>query len=132
MEHDVLDDQLGHDDKVYIQATQGKRFANYVIDQIVSALAGIVIFVAIGFSNPAFIESISENTIFDRIIGMVIYGVVMVAQEIIFNGRSIGKFITNTRVVMEDGSPLTTQTLVQRNLSRIVPFEALSYISSVN
>ncbi|MEO6405093.1 MAG: RDD family protein [Ferruginibacter sp.] len=41
-------------------------------------------------------------------------------------GKTIGKFITKTRSVREDGSQLTYSDAFKRSLSRLVPFEPFS------
>ena len=46
--------------------------------------------------------------------------------EIIFNGRTIGKFITGTKAVNDSGTEMEPKTVVLRTLSRIVPFEPFS------
>ena len=43
-----------------------------------------------------------------------------------FKGYTLGKLITGTRAVREDGGELTVKDAFLRSLSRLVPFEAFS------
>jgi uncharacterized RDD family membrane protein YckC len=46
------------------------------------------------------------------------------------NGRTVGKYITNTKVFMLDGSKPESEKILMRTLSRIVPFEFLSFLGN--
>lgn len=50
--------------------------------------------------------------------------------ELIFKGRSAGKFITGTKAVNEDGTYMQPKTILLRSLSRAVPFDQLSALGS--
>ena len=60
----------------------------------------------------------------------VLYTSYMFLLETIFKGKSIGKFVTGTRAVNEDGSFISTRTALLRSLSRIVPFEPFSALGN--
>ena len=45
-------------------------------------------------------------------------------------GKTVGKFITKTRVVKADGSNPKPLDYLGRSFSRIIPFEALSFLGS--
>jgi uncharacterized RDD family membrane protein YckC len=124
------------DDDVYLeQASGGKRFANYIIDLIIFYILAIAVFVGIALVNPTTIDNIDSNSsgfgsIMDRVISLILYGVFMGIIEAITKGRSIGKFITGTKVVNEDGSNISVSTAFTRRISRAVPFEAFSALGS--
>lgn len=44
-------------------------------------------------------------------------------------GRSIGKYFTKTKVVMEDGSVPKTTDIILRTLCRLIPFNAFSFFN---
>ena len=46
-----------------------------------------------------------------------------------FKGKTLGKLITGTKAVRDDGSELSFRNAFLRSLSRIVPFEAFSAFS---
>ena len=50
--------------------------------------------------------------------------------ETAFKGYTLGKIITGTRAVRNDGSNLTFKDAILRSLSRIVPFEVFSGLGS--
>ena len=54
----------------------------------------------------------------------------MFLVEFATNGKSLGKFITGTMVVKEDGSLPTSNDFLKRNFSRIVPFDSLSFLGN--
>jgi uncharacterized RDD family membrane protein YckC len=117
-----------------VQASSGKRFANYIIDVIVFYalifLAGIII----ALVNPTAIDSFNETddgfNIVERLVSLLLYGVYMSLIETIFKGKSLGKLITGTRAVNADGSNISAGTALLRGLSRAVPFDALSALGS--
>jgi len=47
-------------------------------------------------------------------------------------GRSIGKLITGTKVVTENGSKPSFMNFVGRNLCRLIPFDGLSFLMKNN
>jgi uncharacterized RDD family membrane protein YckC len=47
--------------------------------------------------------------------------------EYFSKGRSLGKYITGTKVVMTDGNEPTLSDYFMRNIIRLVPFDALSF-----
>ena len=64
--------------------------------------------------------------IFGAIIGTFYYSLF----EYLSGGRTIGKLLTGTMVVSEDGRPLTYPQVLGRTLSRFVPFEPFSFFGN--
>jgi uncharacterized RDD family membrane protein YckC len=128
MEHynqDILTDF----ETLVVQASLKKRFANYIIDVIFFYLLCILIGVVIAIVNPSLLENFdgySGSGFIDRLLDLLFYGIYMFIFEAVFKGRTVGKWITGTRAVHEDGSPISVQTALLRGLSRAVPFEAFS------
>ena len=119
-----------------VQASMGKRFLNYLIDVIVF---GVLIFIAlmvIATFNPQLIETlIKKNETGDlsfvqQLLIQVIYGTYMFIVEALFKGKSLGKLITGTRAVKQDGSPLMLREAQLRGLCRMVPFNAFSALGN--
>lgn len=103
------------------KATTGQRFANYLID--------IIVFVAL-FLFIGLIAQIDFNSPLISILqypSLVLYYFIF---EGVFKGRTPAKFITGTKAVFEDGSPITWYKALTRSLCRIVPFEPLSGFSA--
>jgi len=114
------------------QASSGKRLANYLID-LVSFYVFMYLFsyVLVNLSyDLAVIIYGDGHEIAGRLIVLVFYGMYMGLIEAAFKGRSIGKLITGTIAVNQDGSRINGQTALLRGLSRAVPFNALSALGS--
>ena len=111
-------------------ATKWLRFANYLIDLIAMLILIIIIAVICELMGFSFVYYFEQNPLMDRVFSAAFYFLFMSFQEIVFNGRSLGKLITGTMVVMEDGSTPTSQNYLIRNLCRLIPFDAVSYLFS--
>ncbi len=107
-------------------ASKGLRFANYLIDLIIIR----VFTFGIGFIlGPFFLLSDDPTTYFiSIIIDLIIFILFYSLQEYLFNGRTIGKFITGTQVVSIEGNEPDFGTYLLRSLCRLVPFEAFSFL----
>jgi len=111
-----------------VRAGTGKRFLNYLCDLfffLIIFYALAVAFVASGgriTESPAY----SGSDLLFRLFAMILFVVYYFLFELLCKGRTIGKFITGTKAVNEDGSEMGARTVLLRSLSRIVPFEALS------
>jgi uncharacterized RDD family membrane protein YckC len=113
-------------------ATNGKRFLNYIIDQlsIVGVSAGIGVLagwmheqgIAEGPSDWFQEMNRIEELIYGNLLTMMFY---TLCESV--SGRTPGKLVTGTRAVMKDRSPLTTARAMVRSLCRLIPFEPLSF-----
>ncbi len=115
-------------------ASQGKRFANYLIDQIF--LIGCALFVGVGigllllYVFPDYMYMLDEeNKVIEYLFGFVIAMFYYSFFEG-FTGRSLGKFFTRTKVVTEEGTRPDFKTIFVRSLCRHIPFNALSFLGS--
>jgi uncharacterized RDD family membrane protein YckC len=111
------------------QAGMGKRFANYIIDLLLFYLLIVFLGIIVALVNPNVFANMDESFsfgLFDRVVTLFIYGFYMSLMEGIFKGKTLGKLITRTRAVHEDGSPVTLKTALLRGLIRAVPFDQFS------
>lgn len=112
------------EDVVYVSATAGLRFANFIVDQIMVIIIAIAFGVVMAFlsSEVKQKESAGET--------LITYGLIFayyVVMEVFF-GRTIGKFVTGTKVVdLSDEKPSFGKVCV-RSLCRFIPFEAFSFL----
>ena len=117
-----------------VQASSGKRFANYIIDLVIFYILMFASGIVIALIDPEALDSINDDdtgfNLLDRLLGLVLYGLYMFAIETIFKGKSLGKLITGTRAVNEDGSNVSPKAALLRGLSRAVPFNALSALGN--
>ncbi len=110
-----------------VLAGAGQRFLNYIIDFICFLVFIVVLAIFIGFFYADFFYELSTiNSFADRVITLVLYGTFMGTIEAITKGSSLGKLITGTKAVNEDGTTITTATAFGRGFGRAVPFNAFS------
>ena len=110
-----------------IPADKGLRFANFIIDIILFYAISFIIGILMAVVAPSLI--VNENggaSILLNVIIFIVYVLYFTVFEGLTNGKTLGKLITKTRAVKEDGSPITFADAFKRSLSRLVPFEPLS------
>jgi uncharacterized RDD family membrane protein YckC len=106
-------------------ASGGKRFANSLIDMIFFYFLVFIVSLALAFAgglSEADLDGIGFNLLF-----LVFYLLYFTLFEL-YTGKTIGKFITKTHVVTEEGEKLDFKTAFVRSLCRIIPFDAFSYL----
>lgn len=121
------------------RASQGLRFANYIIDFIFSYILVLILFGVLGISYALMTGNTVEeigyrmenmNPLLDRLITLSAYLFVMFLTELITQGRSLGKLITGTKVIMIDGTSPTIGNYLLRNIIRGIPFvDQFSYLA---
>jgi uncharacterized RDD family membrane protein YckC len=118
-----------------LMASRGHRFLNYIIDVVIIYILifGVSIIIAL-IAN--YLEATSFLEWLQNINGLeeyLIYFIIMIPyftlMESIFS-KSVGKFITKTMVVLEDGSKPESGTILRRTLCRIIPFDGLSFLGT--
>ena len=121
------------------QAEKILRFVNFIIDYFISIIIVIVLYslaillysLVTGTDYVVNADKLAGiNKYIDRIITAILYAFVIYLTEFLTKGRSLGKLITGTMVVKDDGSLPTSEDFLKRNFSRIVPFDALSFLGS--
>ncbi|MDR1543701.1 MAG: RDD family protein [Prevotellaceae bacterium] len=115
-------------------ATTGLRFANYIIDILCFYACFFCFTIIVGVVSVLFGVDIdfdawgNINSALDRLITMCLLVFYYFAFEALTKGRTIGKLITGTKVVMEDGEEPTVNACLIRSVSRIMPFEGFSFL----
>jgi len=119
---------------VLTQAGHWKRLGNYIIDLVIFYVIMYYmsyVIVMINYDLALLLYGDGEGfNLIGRLLGLLLYGMYMGLVEAIFKGRSIGKLITGTVAVNEDGSRVSGQIALLRGLSRAVPFNAFSALGS--
>jgi uncharacterized RDD family membrane protein YckC len=111
-----------------------KRFFNYLLDLVFFYM--IFLGVGIVWEVMALVstDTSSMNTIWDSFFFNYIFPSMMLTAYFTFFeykfGKTIGKMVTNTKVVRKDGGKLTLKNAFTRSLARLIPFEAFSFIGS--
>lgn len=106
---------------MYEEANTGKRFGNYIIDYIATYIMSFGIGLVFGLSGYS--DNLFGSILFSLFLTLLYYW----GMEAAF-GKTLGKFITQTTVLSEDGTKPTATQLMGRTLSRLVPFEPFSYL----
>ena len=121
----ILDDTL--------LASSGSRFLNYILDVTFFIILFLFVVVILGLIIGLF-ELTSFGLWLDNmgdlgwnVIGVAILMFYYSTTEALF-GRSLGKFITGTVVVDENGEKPDFGTIFKRNLCRLIPFDAFSFL----
>ncbi len=118
MQPDLLNDL---DQEIYHEpASVGLRFGNYIIDIIMFYLLLIVA----GFFMGNFF--LTAGGLMSYIIVYFIFITYYTVMEAATGGKTIGKLITGTTAIRNDGAPFTFNDAIIRSLCRIVPFEPIS------
>lgn len=114
-------------------ATRWQRFANYVIDSFVKYIINLALSALAGYIYDEFY---SANILMflanksNRWQNLLVTYVISVLYYFIFEAithRTLGKYITGTIVITEDGSKLTVGNCLTRTLCRMIPLEAFSF-----
>jgi uncharacterized RDD family membrane protein YckC len=117
-------------------ATRWQRFFNLFIDSIVMnwGLGFVTAYVAVYTTlmiNPDFrIDESADGQLnmllYWWILSIINYLIYYTICEKAFKGYTLGKLLTGTRAIRQDGTELTLRDVLLRTLSRLVPFEAFS------
>jgi uncharacterized RDD family membrane protein YckC len=122
---------------LYTEASSGSRFFNFLIDNlfmrfILGYATGYVLGTLLAEIAPEFLFNVVygdkglDYFLFLLIAGYLNYLVYYIFCEAAFKGYTLGKAITGTKAIRNDGQPLTFKDAVKRSLCRIVPFEVFS------
>ncbi len=98
-----------------LKVNRRTRFYNWLIDAVI-------------FYFIIYLPLFYYNTVSNYYLYLGILFLYYFIQEFLF-GKTIGKFITKTYVINSLGGKPTILQLILRNAARLIPFEALTYLS---
>jgi len=130
MANSILDDGLLANDVKLVAASKGKRFTNFFVDYIVFLVLVVVASGAMYATGIWDIDNPGSNGLVERFIGLIFYGLYYTVLETALKGKSLGKYLTKTKVVTNDGTTPDFNSILTRSFSRAVPFEAFSFLGS--
>lgn len=125
----------------YEQASVGQRFLNYLVDGLLmqyglSFITGILIAKIMMAISPEtaydwFVERKDSIDVLASfyLISIVNFLIYYTICEKAFKGMTLGKLITGTKAIRDDGQELSFKNALLRSLSRVVPFEPFSAFS---
>ncbi|MCD9617354.1 RDD family protein [Chryseobacterium gleum] len=117
----------------YNKASSLTRLANYFLDLIILYAINYLLSIVAYFlyevtSVEFFYLYCNGNILWQIFIGNFNYFLYYFLMENNLNGRTVAKYITGTQVISTDGTKPTARQIIYRSLSRIVPFDALSFL----
>jgi uncharacterized RDD family membrane protein YckC len=130
-----LNERLVADDDGSIDGTRlasrWRRFSNLMVDDIVYYL--IIAAIAVPIAVSVGTDRLGEIFLGMSSLGRWLFFVALRTAYYVLceatTGRTVGKLISRTRVVSESGGKPTFVQILQRSLSRMVPFEPFSFFS---
>lgn len=118
-----------------VLASHGQRIGNYFIDFVFMMIFMFIVFFCIGFlailvGNDGFLHWMQhmgklQEYLISALLIILYYGISETASA-----RTLGKLITGTVVVMEDGSRPDSNTILKRTFCRFIPFDPLSFLGA--
>lgn len=105
----------------------GIRFVNFLIDFIVWLVFAYIISFIIGLFVPVTTESQGILTLFVYILFFGTFIAYYSIMEIKFQ-KTVGKFVTKTKVVKMNGEKPTNGDIITRTFCRLIPFDRLSFL----
>lgn len=110
-----------------IPASKWLRLVNFIIDYIsyifFSMLLGIVIALLFGKAGINYLQSIPRF-----FLGVpIVFTYYLVLEATL--GRTLGKFVTGTKVVNGQGLKPSFSQILGRSLTRLIPLEGLTFLS---
>lgn len=122
------DSELAEKTEAIVPAGKGRRFLNLIIDYIAQLIFAIILgFIIVILGGAEIISKLQGTSEF--IFGLLILLSYYILMESIF-GRTIGKYITGTKVVDETGRKPSLGQVIGRSFSRFIPFEAFSFLGA--
>lgn len=135
MENHVQDEMVAPYNVQLYTVSAGKRFANLLIDTvmyyILVIIGGMLMGIIIAVVAPDELAQFDDDrgTWWIYLLAITVNLGYYTLMESVF-GRTVGKLITGTKVVDREGKLPSTGTIFKRSLSRLVPFEAFSFLGA--
>ena len=118
-------------------ASKEQRCINFIIDNLIMkfslAYATSIGFAwVVGLAFPVFRDKLFATdswlpiVVAMYMVSRVNYVIYYTISEKFFNGYTLGKLVSGTRAIRDDGDELTLKNAIHRSFSRFLPFEFLS------
>ena len=115
--------------------SRGKRFLNFILDSIFIQIFTVILLVALYFISPESLTIFDENK--NSLLTAIKKDLLLAISWMIYyplfeglTGRTLGKYITKTKVVTEKGEKPNFKTILLRTLCRLCPFEPISFFGT--
>ena len=106
-----------------------KRFINYLLDTIASIIISTVLITISGF----FINSNNETSL--SILNYLLFAIGFFGYYVFMETKyqkTIGKYITNTKVINKDGTKPKYEVIIGRTFCRLIPFDNFTFLFTSN
>jgi uncharacterized RDD family membrane protein YckC len=111
-----------------IPASKGTRFLNFVLDYVAFIALSFIAGLVIGAAGRG--DTLEEaNSLMSTLLSLGIWFAYYIGMEGT-SGRTIGKMITGTKVVDENGGKPSFGKIVGRTFARMIPFEIFSFLGA--
>ena len=115
--------------------SSGKRILNYIIDMVVIyAIIFLLMIIALFITTLIGTDRLAiwMSNISDGEAYLLIFGIFFPYYTFMeyFFSKTVSKFITQSKVVMEDGSTPSLGTAFKRPLCRLIPLEFISFFGA--
>ena len=108
-----------------------QRFINWFLDTVMLVVLSVIFIFIIAAVSTSYGNKVLPTYLLINPIGQFTFITITrliyyVSFETLF-GRTVGKFVTQTIVVDENGEPANHQTILIRSLCRLIPFYEFSF-----
>jgi len=108
-----------------------QRFINWFLDTVMLVVLSVIFIFIIAAVSTSYGNKVLPTYLLINPIGQFTFITITrliyyVSFETLF-GRTVGKFVTQTIVVDENGEPANHQTILIRTLCRLIPFYEFSF-----
>jgi uncharacterized RDD family membrane protein YckC len=111
-------------------ASRWLRFVNHLVDSLIVLALFIAVSEFIG-SRVEPLANLSDHNIGGpELIAVGLVSMVYYSLAEGFTGRTLGKWLTNTKVVDSEGRRPDWNKIMLRSLCRLIPFESLSFLDT--
>lgn len=104
------------------------RLVHFVIDTVV----WFTLYLTVAYIFDLYFFRFSSyvvNYIYSIALGLILYLAYYAVLEFYFH-KTLGKFLTRTKVINRDGGEITFSTIFKRTISRLIPIDIFYYLFS--
>jgi uncharacterized RDD family membrane protein YckC len=127
---EILDIDIGWHLRETVLTSRYIRLVNFMIDYLAIYCLATMVGIFVGYISATeylFFNSHQFNPFLDYVI-ITSTSLLYFSTEYFFNGKSLGKFLTQTRVVHNIEPEISFKVYLLRSLWRLVPIDVLSFL----
>jgi len=111
-------------------AANYKRISNYFIDVLAVSIVGILIevFVVKFYGMDSGFYTMFLKDTFGRLVFIAILNMMYYTSFESITGKTLGKYLTKTKVVDSEGNKPVWSTILLRSICRLIPLDQISFL----